>query len=766
MERRRARRRQVGAGPGAHRRAARAPGPGRRHPPPLRQALPRREPPPLGARHRAAAATARRVWSDITADVGAGRRLAGRRPPRRRRPRRAPRPRRATSSPAFEDPWRFLAGRGQPPRRRRSPQGRPRRLRGAPPPRARARPRPRRARPASCCPLAPRAGDAWRSERWAFRRDHLYLVPGDSPIGLRLPLDSLGAGVPLRSPRRSRVARPIRAAMPAEDEPQAAAGRASAARRRPRSPPRPSARRSASSRATARSSSSSRRSPPRDDFFALVAAIDAVRRELAHRRAARGLPAAVARPSSAASSVTPDPGVLEVNIPPTRSVARARRAPGDGLRRRAARRASTPRSTSSTAAWPAAAAATTSPLGGPTPLAEPLRAPPRSARQPDHLRPAPPVALVPVHRPLRRPHLAGAAPRRGAPRRALRARDRPRARLRTRRDRARRRPGSRDTLFRHLLVDVSRQHAPRRDLHRQALRRREGPTGRQGLVELRAFEMPPHVRMAVAQMIAGARSLVAAFAPSPTSAPLGRWGQTLHDRFLLPHWLWRDFEDVLALLGAPRPAAPRRRPTARSSSSAARSSATLQAGDVRLEVRNAIEPWHVLGEELGADRHRALRRLVDGAHRGARRAASSPSATWCSVNGHVLPLRAHRQGAASTWAACASAPGRRRTACTRTSASTTRSASTCSTPGRERSLGACALPRVAPRGPRLRRARRSPASRRRARRAQRFTVEAPLPWPVGPLHATAHPDQPYTLDLRRYPGDQPPPEEVKNAPRV
>ena len=59
--------------------------------------------------------------------------------------------------------------------------------------------------------------------------------------------------------------------------------------------------------------------------------------------------------------------------------------------------------------------------------------------------------------------------------------------------------------------------------------------------------MPPHFRMAAAQMIL-VRTLLASFAGKPYKGRLVRWGQTLHDRFLLPYYLWRDFEDVLAYL--------------------------------------------------------------------------------------------------------------------------------------------------------------------------------------------------------------------------
>jgi uncharacterized protein (DUF2126 family) len=45
-----------------------------------------------------------------------------------------------------------------------------------------------------------------------------------------------------------------------------------------------------------------------------------------------------------------------------------------------------------------------------------------------------------------------------------------------------------------------------------------------------------------------------------------------------------------------------------------------------------------------------------------------------------------------------------------------------------------------------------------ARRAQRFTLEGPLPWPWRPGVPRPHPSHPHTLDLRRHPGDRPMPE--------
>ena len=196
-------------------------------------------------------------------------------------------------------------------------------------------------------------------------------------------------------------------------------------------------------------------------------------------------------------------------------------------------------------------------------------------------------------------------------------------------------PNILDGLFRNLLVDTT-GNTHRAEFCIDKMYPPEGQGLRAGLLELRAFEMAPHVRMNLLQMLL-VRTLVAILWREPFTGGLTRWGAALHDRFMLPYFVQQDFAEVLAFAnraGIPLqqawfvPQQEFRFPRIGS----------VTVDGIELELRQALEPWNVLAEETTGS---GTGRSVDSSLERMQvklSGVTTPGRYIVSCNGRRVPL--------------------------------------------------------------------------------------------------------------------------------
>lgn len=471
-------------------------------------------------------------------------------------------------------------------------------------------------------PLHRRAdGSGWASADWRLRRGRIVLVDGDSPAGLRLPLDAIS----WHPPRPAYDADPLSAGAetradpdeatlePADDAPTTALV------------------------AEIRSGYLYIYLPPTeelDDFVDLVARIESAAAKLDTPVVIEGYgPPPDARIAS--MSITPDPGVIEVNVAPTAGFAEQRQQLETLYEQARQARLST-ESFDVDGTHSGTGGGNHITLGGVTPADSPL------LRRPDLL-----VSLLTYWQ--RHPSLSylfagrfigptSQAPRvdEGRPE-ALYELEIAFAEI----ARLTAAGGSSqawvvDRALRHLLTDLT-GNTHRAEFCIDKLYSPDSARGRLGLLELRGFEMPPHFQMAMVQSLL-VRALVARFWAEPLRAPLIRHGANLHGRYLLPHFLIQDIAQVAADLRAHGinfdtswldPFTEFRFPRV----------GTAVYDGVEIELRGAIEPWNVLGEEsTGGGTARYVDSSVERVQ--VRLVGADRQRYLVTANGHPIPLLA------------------------------------------------------------------------------------------------------------------------------
>ncbi len=300
-----------------------------------------------------------------------------------------------------------------------------------------------------------------------------------------------------------------------------------------------------------------------------------------------------------------------------------------------------------------------------------------------------------------------------------------------------------DRLFRNLLIDAT-GNTHRAEFCIDKLYSPESSSGRLGLLEMRAFEMPPHARMSLAQQLL-LRTLIARFWKAPYNNRLVQWGTDIHDRWMLPHFVWSDFADVIEDLqssGYPMKTewfAPHfkfRFPHV----------GDLDSRNIHLEVRQALEPWHVLGEEAGPG---GTVRYVDSSVERLELKACGLVDTRhvLAVGGIAVPL--HPTGTNGEYVAGVRYRAWQPPSCLHpTIAAHTPLVFDIVDTWNDRSIGGCTYHPAHPGG-------RNSASfpinayEAESRRLARFFRHGHTPGRLKPRVAESNPDFPFTLDLRR-----------------